>query len=107
MKFFSLKGMIKGWFIGSFTPSLFVTDLFEIAVKRYPPGAKEAPHMHKISTEYTLVVSGKISLNGKEYSEDDIIVIEPGEVSDFSSLTEAITCVVKIPSVKNDKYIVS
>ena len=50
-------------------------------------------------------MSGEVEMNGKYYSEDDIIVIEPGEYTDFKCLTDVITCVVKTPSSKNDKYI--
>lgn len=98
--------MFKGWFIGNFEPSTFKTDQFEVAIKRYAANSVEPPHFHKISTEYTLIVSGKAEINGHTYNEDDIIVIAPGEVSSFKTLTDVITCVVKYPSSSDDKYIV-
>ena len=43
---------------------------------------------------------------GNEYSEGDIIVVEPGEATDFVAITDAQNVVVKIPGASNDKYIV-
>ena len=34
------------------------------------------------------------------------MVMEPGDVTDFEALTDAVNVVVKIPGVNNDKYIV-
>ena len=105
MKKDNLENMIKGWFIGDFEPTLFPSKDFEVAIKRYKKGDYEQSHVHKISTEYTIIVSGEVEINGLYYSEDDIIVIEPGEYVDFMSHTDVITCVVKTPSSKNDKYL--
>ena len=43
-------------------------------------------------------------MNGVEYSSNDIIVIKPGESTDFKCITPVTTVVVKTPCVKNDKY---
>ena len=45
-------------------------------------------------------------MNGIEYGEGDIVVMEPGDVTDFTALTDAVNVVVKIPGANNDKYIV-
>lgn len=105
MKKSELKNFFKGWFIGNFEPTLDNTDGFEIAVKRYKKGDSEESHTHKISTEYTIIVSGEVKMNDYYYGEDDIIVIEPGEYTDFECLSDVVTCVVKIPCTKDDKYI--
>lgn len=105
MKTFKLNTFTKGWFIGNFTPTLFPTEGFEVAVKRYNAGDYEASHHHKISTEYTIIVSGEVEMNGIKYFADDIIVIEPGESTDFKCLTDVVTTVIKVPFSKNDKYI--
>ena len=104
MKVHKIDKFIKGWFIGNFEPSLFNTDDFEICFKRFRAGEKESVHYHKIAVEYTLVTSGKISMNGNEYEEGDIIVVEPGEVVEFVSLVDSSIIAVKVPCVKNDKY---
>jgi len=43
-------------------------------------------------------------MNGRKFGPGDIIVIEPGEVTRFRVLTDAVTAVVKIPGAPNDKF---
>jgi len=101
----NLNNFFKGWFIGNFEPTLDNTDDFEVAIKRYKKADYEESHVHKISTEYTIIITGTVIMNGKKYTDDDIIVIEPGEYTDFECLTDVVTCCVKTPSSKNDKYL--
>ena len=98
--------MKGGWFIGNFEPSLHKTNDCEVAVKRYKKGDYEQAHFHKIATEYTVIISGKVSMNGKVYSAGDIIIMEPGEATDFLCLEDGTTnVVVKLPGANNDKYL--
>ncbi len=60
---------------------------------------------HKIATEFTVIVSGEVEMNGQRYSKGDIIVIAPGEGTDFEALTPTITAVVKLPGAAHDKYL--
>ncbi len=106
MKVARLTDMTKGWFIGNFEPSLYKTNDVEVAVKEYKAGEHEDKHFHKIATEFTLVTRGRIRMFGNEYSEGDIIVVEPGDATDFVAITDAQNVVVKIPGASNDKYIV-
>lgn len=107
MKINHLKNMVRGWFIGNFEPSLYKTENCEIAVKEYNAGDYEEAHYHKIATEFTVIISGKVLMNGIEYHAGDIIEISPLEITNFKCLENGtINVVVKIPSVKNDKYIV-
>jgi anti-sigma factor ChrR (cupin superfamily) len=94
----------KGWFIGNFEPSLFNTDQFEVALKEYIPGDYEPTHYHKVATEYTVIITGIVIMNDEQYFPGDIIIMEPGEVTDFSAVTEAKCMVVKVPCVQGDKY---
>jgi quercetin dioxygenase-like cupin family protein len=96
--------MVKGWFIGNFEPTLLRTNAVEVAVKTYAKGDYEKPHYHKIATEYTVVVSGRVTMNGIEYATGDIIVMEPGESTDFMAEEETTSVVVKIPGANGDKY---
>jgi len=106
MELFKLEDMKGGWFIGNFNPSLLPTDQVEVAVKKYKKGDYEPSHHHKIATEYTVIVTGEVEMNGKPYSAGDIIRIDPGESTDFRVLSEeVITTVVKLPSVAGDKYV--
>tara|TARA_B100000941_G_C28473164_1_gene537614 strand:+ start:966 stop:1289 length:324 start_codon:yes stop_codon:yes gene_type:complete len=105
MKKYKLQDMVGGWFIGNFDPSLLKTEDVEVAVKDYKIGSYEDSHFHKIAKEITVIVKGKVLMNGVEYKQGDIIVIEPGESTDFEVLEETITTVVKIPGATNDKYL--
>ena len=98
--------MNRGWFIGDFPSSAFRTKDCEAACQRYKAGDYEEKHMHKIATEITLIVKGNALMNGVEHKEGDIIIMEPGEATDFKALTDVINFVVKIPSITDDKYIV-
>ena len=100
-----LQDMFKGWFVGAFNPSLLRTDACEVAVKSYKAGDSEELHHHKVATEVTLILSGRVRMCGKEWGEGDIIVLEPGEATDFVALTDAVNVVVKTPGAKNDKYL--
>lgn len=104
MEKFNLNDFKLGWFIGNFNPTLFDTGNFEVAIKRYNAGDYENRHTHKIATEFTIIVEGKVLMNGIEYFKDDIIKILPSEYTDFQVLEDTITFVVKTPSVKNDKF---
>ena len=105
MKITKLPAMTNGWFIGDFEPSLFKTKDFEVAVQRFEAGEYADWHVHKVATEYTVIVSGKAEMNGQSVAAGDIIVLEPGEGTDFRALTDVTTAVVKTPCVKGDKYL--
>lgn len=106
MKIEKLENMFKGWVVGNFEPTLHNTNDVEVAVKKYSSGDYEPKHYHKIATEITVIAQGKVLMNGNEYNSGDIITIKPGEATDFKVLEDTITTVIKLPSVKNDKYIV-
>ena len=105
MKTARLDEMTKGWFVGNFSPTLYRTNDVEVAVKRYEAGAYDKKHYHKLATEITVVTKGTVRMNGVEYTEGDIIVMEPNEATDFHAVTDAENVVVKIPGANNDKYI--
>jgi hypothetical protein len=105
MKTAKLEDMIKGWFIGNFDPSLIKTNDVEVGVKEYSAGDYEEFHHHRIATEVTVIVEGKVKMNGVEYQEGDIILIEPFEGTDFEALTKVKNVVIKFPGANDDKYI--
>ncbi len=107
MKTAKLEEMVKGWFVGGFSPAAFNTDACEVAVKSYKAGDSEAAHYHKVATEVTLILSGRVRMAGREWGEGEIVVLEPGEVTDFVALTDAINVVVKVPGASDDKYLAS
>ncbi len=106
MKVEKLDNMTKGWFIGNFDPSSYQTNDVEVAVKSYKAGDHEDKHYHKIATEYTVIIDGEVEMNGVRYKKNDIIVMEPGDATDFKAITDSTNVVVKIPGANNDKYLV-
>ncbi len=105
MKKARLEDMVKGWFVGNFSPTLIATNAVEVAVKEYSKGAYEALHHHKMATEITVISSGRVRMNGQEFSKGDIIMIEANEATDFEVLEDTVTTVVKFPGASNDKYL--
>jgi len=100
-----LAMMDRGWFVGAFDPSAFVTDACEVALKSYKAGDRDSKHYHKIATEVTLIVTGRVLMLGRELGPGDIVVVEPGESVDFVAITDAVNVVVKVPGALGDKYI--
>lgn len=105
MRSANLNEMIRGWFVGNFEPTLYRTNDVEVAVKEYSAGEFEDAHYHKIATEITVVLEGKIKMADKIWNVGDIVVLEPGDVSSFEALTAAKLVVVKLPGANNDKYL--
>jgi hypothetical protein len=101
-----LEAMVKGWFVGDFAPAALRSEHCEVAVKHYAAGDHEAAHYHAIATELTAIVSGRVRMLGREWGAGDILTIEPGEATDFLALTDAVTVVVKLPSVAGDKHLI-
>jgi|SRR3990167_3481487 len=106
MKYAKLDDMVKGWFVGGFSPTAHKTEACEVAVKYYKAGDKEGAHFHKIATEITLVLSGRVRIAGREWGGGEIVVLEPGDVTDFEALTDCVNVVVKTPGTLDDKFIV-
>ncbi len=104
MEIFHLDEMVKGWFVGDFAPTALRTEAAEVAVKLYKAGEHESTHLHKVATEVTLVLDGAVEMRGRRLSRGDIVKLMPGEAADFTAITDAITVVVKHPSISGDKY---
>ena len=60
--------------------------------------------MHRIATEITLIASGRARMVGREFVAGDIIILDPGDATDFLAIEPTTTVVVKMPSVMGDKY---
>jgi quercetin dioxygenase-like cupin family protein len=105
MKTETLKNMVGGWFVGDFSPVLLRSADFEMAVKYYRRGDHEPSHHHKVAEEITVVAAGRVRMCGQEFADGDIIHLEPGDSTSFEALEDAITVVVKRPSVAHDKYL--
>ena len=101
-----LEKMTKGWFVGDFLPVALRSQACEVAIKHYSQGDHEAAHYHKVATEITAIVSGKVRMLNAEWGAGDILTIEPGEPTDFLALTDVFTVVVKLPSAPDDKFVI-
>ncbi len=100
-----LDRFTKGWFVGNFSPTLIASDAVEVAVKNYRAGDHEKSHHHKVATELTAIVSGRVKMSGEEIGAGEIVKIHPGQSTDFTALTDVTTVVVKMPCVSGDKYV--
>lgn len=105
MDAYKLDDMVKGWFVGGFSPTALQTSDCEVAVKHYKAGDQEGAHFHKIATEITVIVSGQVRMAGRTWGPGDIVVLKPGEITDFVAITDAVNVVVKHPGASNDKYL--
>lgn len=106
MRTAKIKDMKKGWFVGNFTPSLYKTEAVEAAVKHFKAGEVEPSHYHKIATEITVVVSGKVKMFNTVWESGDIIIADPEDITGFEAVTDAVLTVLKLPGTLNDKYLI-
>lgn len=104
MKTARLEDMVRGWFVGSFAPTVLHTDACEVAIKHYRAGDTEAAHYHEVATEVTAIISGEVEMCGQIWGHGDIIVLLPGEVATFACIKDAVTVCVKSPGALQDKF---
>lgn len=101
----------RGWFIGNFDPAVLKTDQFEVGVLTHTKGEYWAPHYHKVALEYNVLLDGKMHI---KFSDGSVEHIKPGDVFVFEREEISIpffdedcrVLVIKVPSVKGDKYVV-
>ena len=105
MQSYRLNDMTRGWFVGDFAPTALKTGACEVGLKQYQAGDREAQHFHKLATELTLIVTGRVRMSGREFGPGDIAVVAPGEAVDFEALEPTANVVVKVPGVLGDKYL--
>lgn len=103
MKTFKIEDFTKGWIIGDFSPTIVKSKEFEIGMKFFSAGETEPAHFQIMATEITLIASGVVSINDCNFTAGDVILIEPGEIADFKSITESKLFCIKFPSIPNDK----
>jgi quercetin dioxygenase-like cupin family protein len=104
IKKYRLEDMFRGWFLGDFDLAAFRTSVAEVAYMKHEAGEVPRPHHHKIGTEITVVVKGKVKINGEPFVEGDIFVIKPGESAAPEVIEDTEVVVVKVPSIPGDKY---
>lgn len=103
MQISNISDFTKGWFIGNFEPTLLKTPYFEVGIILRAPG-EETPHVHKLATEYNVLISGTMSINGIELTPGTSFIIEPFEWVKPTYHEHCTIVCVKTPSVPGDKY---
>ncbi len=98
---------LGGWFVGSFKPNLVNNQDIEVGIKVIPENTKPDYHFHKIKTEYTILLQGKIICLEKNIhiSPGTTIKLLPYEKNDQFFPERSLILVLNTPSVKGDKYI--
>lgn len=116
MQIAKLSDYKRGWFVGeAFDPTLHSIDT-EVAIQRYSTGMSHQRHKHSISSEINVIVQGEVifqfyNANLKETDiiiaeKDDIVIIEPEEITKFRCVKDAILVVVKTHSIIGDKFLI-
>ncbi len=93
-----------GWFIGNFEPTSFNTTDFEVCYKFHKRNETWPAHYHKIATEINYLIKGKMIIQGKELISGNVFIISPYEIADPIFIEDCELIVVKIPSIKTDKF---
>ena len=104
MKFLNIKDFTNGWFIGSFEPSIFFSNEFEIGHLSLKKGHVADGHYHKSHVEINYIVCGKALIGDTILLPGDFFVYEPYDKSFVEYLEDTELIVIKNPAVKNDKF---
>lgn len=99
-----IEDMIGGWFVGYFEPSVMKTKEFEVGYKLHKKGESWPVHYHRIATEITYLLRGRMIIGEKELTTGDIFTIFPYEIADPVFLEDCEVLIIKTPSVPGDKY---
>lgn len=103
MRMFRIEDMVRGWFVGGFQPTAWHTMGFEVGYRVHPKDSPNDDHYHTTVTEINLIVSGHMTIQGKELRTGDIFTLEPWEITNpvFHEDT-GIVCV-KVPSMDDKR----
>ena len=98
-----IDNMVRGWFVGDFSPTAFKTDQFEVGYKMHKKDEIYEKHYHTQTTEVNLLISGRMMMQGKELKKGDIFIVGPYEISDPVFFEDCEVVCVKYPGIVNDK----
>ena len=105
MKVYSLDDMVRGWFVGDFSPAIVTTPFFELGVLTRKKGENCHNHIHISSTEVNVLLDGKMTLNGTDLKQNDVFILDKNEESDATFHEDCRILVLRVPSITNDKVI--
>lgn len=101
-----LKNYNRGWLVGDFSPSLIRSKDIEVGYMNHKKGEFHAPHIHNVITEFNVIISGSVHVNGYDLKSGDIFIIEPGEITRIEFLEDTTILCIKTPSIPGDKHII-
>jgi mannose-6-phosphate isomerase-like protein (cupin superfamily) len=104
MKLFKHEDMIRGWFVGAFSPTIHYTDQYEVGYRVHEQGKRDW-HYHTHVTEINLIIFGEMIIQGKHLQAGDIFVLEPYEITDPEFLCDCGIVCVKTSSLMDKKCI--
>lgn len=104
MKIYDHLDLKEGWIVGDFEPSIFKNEHVAVAHHFRRAGHRGDKHTHKVATELTYVISGRVIASGQEFGAGEIFIYSPGEIADVRFLEHTDLIVIKWPSVPDDKY---
>ncbi len=100
-----IKEYFKGWYVGNFEPTIFKTDACELGYKLHKQWSEWERHSHQ-AVEVNFLIRGKMKVNDTVIYEGEVFLIESGEVTKPTFLTDCEVIVLKVPCIPNDKFIV-
>jgi hypothetical protein len=80
--------------------------LFEVGFKKHNMGDNWPNHYQVKAMEVTLLLYGRMSINGEEIGSMSILKCDPGVAIKPKFLTDCWCVVVKLPSIPTDKKVV-
>jgi quercetin dioxygenase-like cupin family protein len=101
-----LKDSIGGWYVGDFNNAAYKTKSAELSLKLHKKGEIWDWHYHEHLDEINLLISGKMTIQGKTLESGDIFILEPMEIADQEFLEDCQIVCLKLPNITNDKTIV-
>ena len=96
----------KGWYAGNFYPNLVKSKDIEFGFKRIAKCTEPDYHYHKIKTEFTILIEGKIICknNNTVVSPISCIKLDPYEKNDQYFSEESLILIINTPSITGDKH---
>ena len=101
---YRIEDFTRGWLIGNFAPSLLKTKDFEVGLLTHKKGEVWPKHYHKIGTEYNVLISGSMTVDGTLIEPGDVFTFYPNDIADPVFHEDCKVLCVKTPSIPGDKY---
>lgn len=104
--FYNLRDFQRGWVVGNFDPSIEKIEGCEVSIMHHKMGEETTPHLHTSSREINIVISGELLVDNKTITSNEIFTYNANEISNVEFLSDAILCIIRVPSAPYDKIII-